>query len=346
LHTHLVEDQKKDNVERSLIERMLVSQKKWCVTVPKKEGERVRRELKELSLLDERYKIEERNGRLHIPFKGGPHEHRYNVEACHVDLRPQKIRKRLGISYDTIGDIAIIGWFDGAQSAATELLETQNHIKVVLAAVSGVSGEYRLKDLIFVVGERRTETEHKEYGSRLLIDVSKVYFSPRLATERHRLVELAQSNETVADMFAGAGPFTVLLAKKVKKVIAFELNPAAFRYLKRNIGLNKLHNIKACLGDAKDLAPRFAGAADRVIMNLPHSAFNFLGEALTILSSSGGFVHYYDVKPENEFPETIERVNEFVKNHDRTVETIHLKKVRSYAPRQYHIAIDLKIAPS
>jgi tRNA G37 N-methylase Trm5 len=27
-------------------------------------------------------------------------------------------------------------------------------------------------------------------------------------------------------------------------------------------------------------------------------------------------------------------------------ETIHLKKVRSYAPRQYHIAIDLKIAPS
>jgi hypothetical protein len=79
LHAHLVEDQKKDNFERSLIEWMLVSQKKWCVTVPKKEGERVRRELKELGLLDERYKMEERNGRLHIPFKGGPHEHRYTV---------------------------------------------------------------------------------------------------------------------------------------------------------------------------------------------------------------------------------------------------------------------------
>jgi tRNA (guanine37-N1)-methyltransferase len=345
MQAQLVEDQKKDNFERSLIEQMVVSQKKWCVTAPKQEGERVRRELKELSLLDERYKIEERNGRLYIPFKGGPHEHRYNVEACSVDLRPQTLRKRLGISYDTIGDIAIIGWFDGARAAATELLEAQNHIKVVLAAVSGVSGEYRLKDLIFVAGERRTETEHKEYGSRLLIDVSRVYFSPRLATERHRLVELAQSDETVADMFAGAGPFTVSLAKKVKKAIAIELNPAAFRYLKRNIELNKLDNVKACLGDAKDLAPRFAGAADRVIMNLPHSAFNFLGEALTILSSGGGFVHYYDVKPENEFPETIERVKEFVQNRDRTVETIHLKKVRSYAPRQYHIAIDLKIAP-
>ena len=325
---------------------MLVSQKKWCVTVPKQEGERVRKELKELSLLDERYKIEERNGRLHIPFKGGPHEHRYNVEASSVELRPQKLRKRLGTSYDVIGDIAIISWFDGARAAATELLETRKNIKVVLGAVSGVRGEYRLKDLIFVAGETRTETEHKEYGSRLLIDVSRVYFSPRLATERHRVAELAQSNETVADMFAGAGPFTVLLAKKVKKAIAFELNPAAFCYLKRNIELNRLHNVEACLGDAKDVAPKFTGAADRVIMNLPHTAFNFLGDALTILSGSGGFVHYYDVKPENEFPETIKKVNEFVHNRHRAVETIHLKKVRSYAPREYHIAIDVKIAPS
>jgi tRNA (guanine37-N1)-methyltransferase len=323
-----------------------VSQKKWCVTVPKQDGERVRRELKELKLLDERYKIEEQNGRLHIPFKGGPHEHRFNVEACTVDFRPQTLRQRLEISYDAVGDIAIIDWFDGARAAATELLDARKNIKVVLAAVSGVRGEYRLKDLIFVAGERRTETEHKEYGSRLLIDVSKVYFSPRLATERHRLAELAQPNETVADMFAGAGPFTILLAKKVKKAIAFELNPTAFRYLERNIELNKLNNVTACLGDAKDVAPKFAGAADRVIMNLPHSAFNFLDEALTLLSSRGGFIHYYDVKPENEFPKTIGRVTEFVQNRDRTVETFHLKKVRSYAPRQYHIAIDLKIALS
>ena len=325
---------------------MIVPQEKWCVTVPKQEGERVRKELQDLSLLDERYKIKERNGRLYIPLKGWPHDCRYDVEACDVELRPQTLRKGLGISYDTIGDIAIISWFDGARAAAAELLATRKNIKVVLAAVSGVRGEYRLKDLIFVAGERRTETEHKEFGSRLLVDVSRVYFSPRLATERHRLAELARSNETVVDMFAGAGPFTVLLARKVKKAIAFELNPIAFRYLKRNIELNKLHNVEACFGDVKDVAPKFPGAAQRVIMNLPHSAFNFLSEALTVLSSSGGFVHYYDVKPENEFPQTIETVKEFFQNRHRTVETIHLKKVRSYAPRQYHIVVDIKIAPS
>jgi len=207
------------------------AKKKLCVNVPKHEGERVRKELKELGLLDERYSIEERRDRLYIPFKGESNEVRYDLEPCALKPRLQPLRKRLGIRYDVIGDIAVIDWFDGILAAARELLQTRRDVKVVLAAVSGVGGEYRLKDLVFVAGERRTETVHKEYGSRLQVDVASVYFSPRLATERHRIAELVQSSETVVDMFAGVGPFTILLAKKVKKGIAFEKNPDAFRCL-------------------------------------------------------------------------------------------------------------------
>ncbi|MGZ4892344.1 MAG: hypothetical protein ACXV2B_08845, partial [Halobacteriota archaeon] len=167
-----------------------------CVSVPKHEGERVRKELKELGLLDERYRIEERHDRLYIPFKGKSNEVRYDLEPCALKPRLQPLRNRLGIRYDVIGDIAVIDWFDGILAAATELLQTRRDIKVVLAAVSGVGGEYRLKDLVFVAGERRTETVHKEYGSRLQVDVASVYFSPRLATERHRIAELVQSSET------------------------------------------------------------------------------------------------------------------------------------------------------
>ena len=325
---------------------MVVStEKKLCVSVPKQEGERVRKELKELGLLDERYRIEERRGRLCLPFKGEADKLRYDVEPCALKPRLRPLRKKLGIRYDVIGDIAIIDWFDGILATATDLLQTRRDIKVVLAAVSGVGGQYRLKDLIFVAGERRTQTVHKEYDSRLLVDVAGVYFSPRLATERHRIAELAQSRETVVDMFAGAGPFTMQLAKRIKKGIAFEKNPKAFRCLKKNIELNRLHNVEACLGDAKDLAPKFRGAADRVIMNLPHSAFSFLYDAVMMLSGSGGIVHYYDVKPENEFPRTIERIKEAVGRFDRTVAGICLKKVRSYAPRQYHIVLDVEISP-
>jgi tRNA (guanine37-N1)-methyltransferase len=318
--------------------------KKRCVVVPKQQGEQIRKELKKLGFLDERYKIEEQNGRLYMPFKGEALERHYEVETCAVELRPQTFQKRFDFSYDVVGDIAIISWFDGVYAAAAELLRTRKNIKVVLAAVGDVRGQYRLKDLIFIAGERRTETEHKEYGSRLLIDVSRVFFSPRLATERHRLAEFAQSTETVADMFAGAGPFTIMLAKKVKKAIAFELNPSAFRYLRKNIELNKLHNVEAYLGDVKVLAPNFTGAAERIIMNLPHSALNFLDDALTLLSSNGGFIHYYDVKPKEEFQETTERVKKVVLSQGRNVETIHLKKVRSFAPRRYHIVVDIKIA--
>ena len=341
-----LETRKKISVACSYIVRMPVSaKKKLCVSIPKHEGERVRKELKELGLLDERYRIEERRDRLYIPFKGESNELRYDLKPCALKPRLQPPRKRLGIRYDVIGDIAVIDWFDGILVAATELLQTRRDIKVVLAAVSGVGGEYRLKDLVFVAGERRTETVHKEYGSRLQVDVASVYFSPRLSTERHRIAELVQSSETVVDMFAGVGPFTILLAKKVKKGIAFEKNPDAFRCLKNNIELNRLHNVEACFGNAKDLAPKFRGVADRVIMNLPHSAFNFLCDAVTMLSGSGGFVHYYDVKPENEFPRTIESVKEAVGRFDRTVERIRLKKVRSYAPRQYHVVLDIKISP-
>jgi tRNA (guanine37-N1)-methyltransferase len=323
-----------------------VSQKKWCISVPKKDGERLRQELKQLGLLNGRYRIEERKGRLYIPFKGGPNDQRYEVEACTVTLRPQTGHTNVESRYDVIGDIAIINWFEGVEVAAAELLEALKNIKVVLASASAVNGEYRLKKLLFVAGERRTETIHKEYGSRLLIDVSNVYFSPRLATERHRIAQLVQPDETVVDMFAGVGPYTVMLAKKIKKAIAFELNPIAFRYLQKNIDLNKLNNVLACLGNANDLAPKFEAAADRVIMNLPHSAFNFLDAALTLISCDGGVIHFYDVQAQEHFPHSVERVRKAVQSDRRIIETIRLKKVRSYAPGRYHICVDARIAPN
>jgi tRNA (guanine37-N1)-methyltransferase len=331
---------------RSYVVQMAVTTKeKLCVRVPKQDGERVRRELKELDLVDENYKIEERRGLLYIPVKEKTNDFDYELTSCALKPRQRTLRKRFGIRYDVIGDIAIINWFDGVLAVAAELLETRRGLNVVLGATSGVTGQYRLKDLVFVAGERRTETVHKEYGSRLHVDVASAYFSPRLATERHRIAELAQSRETVVDMFAGVGPFTVLLAKKVKKGIAFEKNPTAFRCLCRNIELNKLDNVEARCGSAKDLAPNFRGTGDRIIMNLPHSSFMFLYEAVTILNERGGFIHYYDAKPESEFPRTVERVKEAIGRLDRTVEQIRLKKVRSYAPRQYHIALDLEVSP-
>jgi tRNA (guanine37-N1)-methyltransferase len=115
--------------------------------------------------------------------------------------------------------------------------------------------------------ERTTETIHKENGIRLKIDINKAYFSPRLQTERQRVIEQVKPGETVIDMFCGVGPYSIAIAKKAREVYAIDHNPAAIKLLKENIKLNKVTNVKALKGDALELIKTLP-KADRIIMNL------------------------------------------------------------------------------
>ncbi|MGZ4931457.1 MAG: class I SAM-dependent methyltransferase [Halobacteriota archaeon] len=317
---------------------------KWCVAIPKEKGELVRKKLKELDIIDEAFKIAVSNERIYIPVKDGVAASSFELAVCDVAPVSRQRPRKSGLNYEVIGDIAIVDRLSHDEALAKELIETRKDIKVVLAAAGGVHGQYRLKDLVFVAGEPRTTTIYREYGCSFLLDVSKVYFSPRLATERHRIASLAKPSETVVDMFAGVGPFAITLAKKVSTVIAFEINPIAVEYLRNNIARNHASNVVVYLGDAKSLAPKSSGLANRVIMNLPHAAFGFLSEALIVLSEGGGTIHYYDIRSENEFTYAAERVREEIEQLGRTVEELHLKKVRSYAPHRYIIVLDIRVA--
>ncbi len=304
----------------------------------------MRKKLKELGLIDEAFKIATSNECLYIPVKDEIAASSFELKECNVMPVVRRRPSRIGLGYEVIGDIAIFDQPPHDKALAKELLEVRTDIKVVLAATGGVHGPYRLKDLVFVVGEQRMTTTYREYGCSFLLDVSKVYFSPRLATERHRIASLAKPTETALDMFAGIGPFTIMLAKKVTEVIAFELNPIAVEYLRANIVRNNVHNAVVCLGDAKSLAQKARGRADRVVMNLPHTAFDFLSEALLVLSDGAGTIHFYDIRPENEFTYAAERVKHAIEQRGRAVEEIHLKKVRSYAPHRYVVVLDIKVA--
>ena len=306
----------------------------------------MRKKLKELGLIDDAFKIAASNEHLYIPVKDGFDAFSCELEACEVVPVCRQRPSKIDLSYEIIGDIAIVDRPPYEEALARELIERRKDVKVVLAATGGVHGCYRLKDFVFVAGEHRTTTLYKEYGCSFLLDVAKVYFSPRLATERHRIANLAKQSETVVDMFAGIGPFTILLAKKVSTVIAFDINPYAVEYLKKNIALNRVNNVLVYRGDAKSLAPTSRHIADRVIMNLPHAAFSFLSDALIVLNKDGGTIHYYDIKPKNEFTDATERIREAIQQHGRDVEELHLKKVRSYAPHRYIIVLDVKVAKS
>ena len=334
--------------------------RRQCIKVPKKKGETLRRMLLDLDILDSSLKIGSDKSFLYLPLSREPAPTELEClpeESELIDFDFELQQKKpvpenlLGFSpsYEVIGDIALLEDADldrrKASRIADALLRTQPNIKTVLKPLTPVIGEFRVREFEVIAGEPRTETIHREYGCRYKVDLAKAYFTPRLSTERSRILSWVKEGNTVVDMFAGVGPCSILLAKSKKpsKVIAIDKNPEAVRYLKENIALNSVKNIKAIEGDAREEAKKFAGTADHVIMNLPHNAYEFLDSAV-LLTKPGGIIHYYGITPEDDlFESSIKLIWEAAERAGRHVEVLEKRIVRSYAPYQYNICIEVRI---
>jgi tRNA (guanine37-N1)-methyltransferase len=196
-----------------------------------------------------------------------------------------------------------------------------------------------------LVGES-TETVHREYGYEFALDIAEVYFSPRLATERHRVISQVDGDERVLDMFAGVGPFAVPMAGRGAEVVGCDLNPAAVEYLRENARRNGVEDrLTAVHGDVRELPEEYAGWADRLVMNLPHSAGDFLETAVE-LAGEECVLHYYDIQHEDDpFGPGKRAIREAVADaetdYEVTVETERV--VRSYAPHEYNVCLDVRL---
>lgn len=101
------------------------------------------------------------------------------------------------------------------------------------------------------------------HGQKMYVDAafgitlkaSGTYLSERLMTEI--FMEQLKEGMTVVDVGAHVGYYTLLAAKKVGKVFAFEPEPSSFDLLVRNIGINGHHNVvaikKAVMGKSWDV---------------------------------------------------------------------------------------------
>ncbi|MCL2549558.1 MAG: class I SAM-dependent methyltransferase family protein [Methanimicrococcus sp.] len=262
------------------------------------------------------------------------------------------------VAYEVIGDIAVIddraggdeNLKDGVSSfnvsdIADAVLTTHSAVKTVLLSAGQISGEFRTRPLEFVKGENKTATVHKEYGCKYRIDLARAFFTPRLSTERRRISEQVQDGDVVIDMFAGVGPYSIAIAKNASSscVIANDKNEDAFSLLRENIALNKVSNIVALNEDALFLSEKYAGAGDHVIMNLPHNAFDFLDTAVAVCKP-GGVIHYYAMAFEDDlFDGSVELIRKAAEKQDRFIEVVEKRTVRSYAPHQYNICLDVRI---
>lgn len=244
-------------------------------------------------------------------------------------------------SFEVVGDIALVEEGDEERVAAA-LMSTCKSIKTVLAPISDVEGEYRTRRFRHVAGEVRTTTIHKEHGLRYLVDLQGAYFTPRLGTERLRIAGLVNPGDVVLDMFAGVGPFSLLLARKGASVIAIDKNPVAVRCLRENARLNKIGHIEILEGDSAQIAGRYKSRADHVIMNLPHTASSFLLPAIQA-ARTGGVVHYYCIASEDDLYKDGALIEKAALEIGAGWEPLYKGIVRSYAPRRHNVVIDFRV---
>jgi tRNA (guanine37-N1)-methyltransferase len=316
------------------------------VRVPKKDGEKVRQKLIELGSIDKNLKIKSENRDILIPVVmpvEGYRTEKADFEELKKEMPPAEI---LGFSpaYEQIGDIVIIDRYEPEAKRVADVLLRQNKIRTVLQAETSISGEYRTRGLSILAGERKTETIYTENGCRYLIDLAKVYFTPRLATERLRVANQVHDGDLIVDMFAGVGPFSILIAKRFPhaRVIAIDKNPDAIRYLGENMKLNKIKNIEIREGDAREEIKGLS-CVDHIIMNLPHSGLEFLEAALGILKK-GGVIHLYAIAHEDDlFNGLLKKIEEIAHGMNLRIIPVNKRVVRPYAPYQYNICIEFQV---
>jgi tRNA (guanine37-N1)-methyltransferase len=347
----------------------MMSPKKPFLKVAADKGERVRKALLESGLLDVDYKIVFQNGALTLPLcRMVQREHLESIlgsmeyatgemefdsqsdgpktllEALEHSLSPEEL-ELVPRAYDLVGDIAVLEIPEElsrhSETIGQAFHEVHKHISTVLAKKGAISGTTRIREYQFLAGKDKTDTIHTEYGCRLAVDLSKAYFSPRLLEEHNRIAQLVKNGEFVVDMFCGAGPFPIHIARQQKAhVVAIDINPDAIALLNKSIGLNKLiGTIEPIVGDARNYPKDHV--ADRVIMNHPSGAFDFIPDACRILKP-GSTLHYYDfVGNENPEGTLADKLTHLVETAGHSVTRIDLvRKVRDSAPYEYQMVVD------
>ncbi|MCW3995105.1 MAG: class I SAM-dependent methyltransferase family protein [Candidatus Bathyarchaeota archaeon] len=349
-----------------------------CLKVPKNQGEKTIALVGKLGLLDKTLRIHREETTLCIPLIQQPKEIEYRelknqvnelqitVSAFVEKMSPPKTVMQvlenhlpphllavLPQALDVIGDIAIVEIppeLEPYQNLIGEaILKTHKNVKTVLAKASAITGTYRTREYIHIAGENKTRTIHREFGCQYYVDVAKAYFSPRLSHEHDRVASLVKSGETVVDLFAGVGPFSVLIGKKNQsvKVYAVDLNPDAVELLAMNVRVNRVDNrVFPMLGDARQFAAtKLKGLADRVIMNLPEKALDFTDAACQTIKPQGGSVHFYAfIRSPDSIDSLKERCSDAVEQNSRKIITFQYEKsIRETAPYESQVVLDAVI---
>ena len=260
---------------------------------------------------------------------------------------------RLPRRWERVGDVLLLRiprdlapWRETIGSIYQEVLR----VRTVVEDLAKIHGPWRVPEVRRLCGDG-TETIHSENGIRFMLDVGAVMFSSGNLEERARIARLTSPGETVIDLFAGIGYFTLPVAVHAKpaKVVACEVNPTAFHYLTENIRVNRAGSVDARLGDCRSTAPR--GIADRVILG-HFDADTYLDTAFEAARERATLhVHGLHRSPGagRETPALAEgpvakRLAAAAVRHGFELGRVASRFVKWYGPHRFHFVLDVEVA--
>ena len=97
--------------------------------------------------------------------------------------------------------------------------------------------------------------------------------------------------------------------------------------------------------ETPEVREKLSGKADRVIMNLPETAIEYVDIACEALKTKGGIIHYYSfVNASEQLEKTKVRLTEEVYKNHRKINKIQVAKtVREVAPYTWQVVLDAQI---
>ncbi len=271
-----------------------------------------------------------------------------SIQKLLANKIPADLIEYLPLKWEKIGDVLLIKLPSELlrfREIISEIYAQVLHCKTVLLDNGNIMGVYREPNVEWIYGSKEIETVHVENGIRYKLNPQKIMFSSGNMDERIRMGLISNTKETIVDLFAGIGYFTLPLAvySKPKKIYACEINKIAYDYLSQNIVLNDVtETVEPLIGDNREIAPE--NVADRVLMGYLRDTFEFLPTALNCLKNNIGVIHYHEVCPNTVLPDQpLQKIRDAAKEYDRTIKLLSYRPVKSYAPGITHAVLDVEI---
>lgn len=330
------------------------------MAVPKMLAEDVKDRLNRRGLLDPGWRPGIKGDLVLLPLRGDAPF--LDFPVVEVDLLPQErhrppkdlIAERTGLpkelvrllpdKYERLGHVLILRLPEPLLPHRYRIAEAYAEVlkaRTVLRERGVIRGVERRPDMELLYGTE-TETTHREGGIKYRLDPTKVMFSSGNIDERQRMASMDCRGETVVDMFAGIGYFTLPLAVKAgaRRVIACEINPDAVSYLRKNVELNRVGDrVTVFEGDNRALPGE--GFADRVVMGYVNVTWQFLPKAFSLVKG-GGVIHYHDTFSIDLIPDgVVRKVSEG--SEGRPFEILGIREVKAYAPSISHMVADIRV---